>query len=81
MAFVADDEPPSIDELRQFQTDGRAWVWADAGDRPIASLLARVVDGEGAPRAGVRAPRLRGPPGRGRPRSGPVAAGGMRLEL
>ena len=45
MAFVAEDEPPSIDELREFQAGGRAWVWADAADRPVAYLVARVVDG------------------------------------
>jgi GNAT superfamily N-acetyltransferase len=45
MAFVAEDEPPSVDELRRFQADGRAWVWADAGDRPVGYLVARMVDG------------------------------------
>lgn len=45
MAFVAEDEPPSIATLRAFQRDARAWVHADAGDRPVAYLLAGIVDG------------------------------------
>ncbi|MEU8414781.1 GNAT family N-acetyltransferase [Amycolatopsis japonica] len=46
MAAIADDDPPSIADLAAFQRDGRAWVW-DAGDGPVAYLLAEVVDGHG----------------------------------
>lgn len=45
MAFVADDEPPSIETLSEFANDGRAWVATDDNDRPVAYLLAEVVDG------------------------------------
>lgn len=45
MSLVAEDEPPPVATLREFQRDGRAWVWADAGDRPVAYLIAAVVDG------------------------------------
>lgn len=33
-------------ELATFADDGRAWVFADADDRPVAYLLVDVVDGE-----------------------------------
>ncbi|RSM72028.1 GNAT family N-acetyltransferase [Amycolatopsis sp. WAC 01375] len=46
MAAIADDDPPSIADLTAFQRDGRAWV-QDAGDGPVAYLLAEVVDGHG----------------------------------
>ncbi len=29
MDVVADDEPPSVTKLSEFQADGRAWVWTD----------------------------------------------------
>jgi GNAT superfamily N-acetyltransferase len=45
MAFVAEDEPFSTETLTEFVRDGRAWVCADADDRPVAYLLAEVVDG------------------------------------
>lgn len=44
MSFVADDDPPSIDALREFVGAGRAWVGTDDTDRPVAYLLADVVD-------------------------------------
>lgn len=44
MAAVADDEPPTVDELATYQTDGRAWVYVDE-NRPVAYLLVAVVDG------------------------------------
>ncbi|MGY2128681.1 GNAT family N-acetyltransferase [Blastococcus sp. SYSU DS0617] len=44
MDLVADDEPPSLDALREYGEAGRAWVRTDAGDRPVAYLLADVVD-------------------------------------
>ncbi|MGK8508930.1 GNAT family N-acetyltransferase [Nocardia asiatica] len=44
MTAVADDEPPPLPTLREFQRAGRAWVWTD-DDVPIAYLLLVVVDG------------------------------------
>lgn len=46
MAFVAEDEPPSIEMLRTFQQAGRAWVSVDQHDRPVAYLIAELVDGD-----------------------------------
>jgi GNAT superfamily N-acetyltransferase len=45
MHLVADDEPFPLESLRQYADAGRAWVRADADDRPVAYLLADVVDG------------------------------------
>jgi GNAT superfamily N-acetyltransferase len=45
MSFVADDEPPSAETLREFQLDSRLWVRVDACDRPVAYLMGAVVDG------------------------------------
>ncbi|RBO88455.1 GNAT family N-acetyltransferase [Nocardia puris] len=45
MRTVADDEPPSLETLREFQRAGRAWVYADAADEPVAYLVAGLVDG------------------------------------
>ena len=44
MTEVADDDPPSIDVLMEFASDGRAWVCTDSADRPVAYLLADLVD-------------------------------------
>ena len=44
MDAVADDEPLPVDALFAFQRDGRAWVAVDEDDRPVAYLLAAVVD-------------------------------------
>ena len=44
MHEVADDEPQTITELVAYQVGGRAWVAVDAADRPIAYLLASMVD-------------------------------------
>jgi GNAT superfamily N-acetyltransferase len=46
MTLVAEDEPPSLDDLRTHARSGRAWVCTDGG-RPVAYLLADVVDGCG----------------------------------
>ncbi|EMD29728.1 GNAT family N-acetyltransferase [Amycolatopsis azurea] len=46
MAAIADDDPPSIEDLTNFRDAGRAWVY-DPGDGPVAYLLAEVVDGHG----------------------------------
>ncbi len=45
MADVADDEPPPLDALARHQRAGLAWVATDAGDQPIAYLVAELVDG------------------------------------
>ncbi|MGY1805156.1 GNAT family N-acetyltransferase [Blastococcus sp. SYSU D00922] len=45
MHLVADDEPPSLDTLQGYADAGRAWVRTDDEDRPVAYLLADVVDG------------------------------------
>ena len=45
MAAIADDDPGSVAELAVYQEDGRAWVSVDDGDRPVAYLVAEVVDG------------------------------------
>ena len=44
MAAIADDDPGTVAELAVYQSDGRAWVSADSGDRPVAYLVAEVVD-------------------------------------
>jgi GNAT superfamily N-acetyltransferase len=46
MDAVADDDPGTVAELATFAGDGRAWVFADAADRPVAYLLVDVVDGD-----------------------------------
>lgn len=45
MAAIADDDPGSVAELAVYQSDGLAWVSVDDGDRPVAYLVAEVVDG------------------------------------
>jgi GNAT superfamily N-acetyltransferase len=45
MDLVAEDDPPTIATLAEFQRAGRAWVRTDQDDRPVAYLLADVVDG------------------------------------
>ncbi|HEY7048891.1 MAG TPA: GNAT family N-acetyltransferase [Jatrophihabitantaceae bacterium] len=47
MRFVGEMEPTSLDDLRRVQRDGRAWVFVDADDRPVAFMLADAVDGRG----------------------------------
>ncbi|MGH2909630.1 MAG: GNAT family N-acetyltransferase [Solirubrobacteraceae bacterium] len=44
MDAVADDEPLSLEALRAFQSDGRAWVYVDGADAPLAYLLVEVID-------------------------------------
>jgi GNAT superfamily N-acetyltransferase len=46
MPEVARDEPFAISELLAHLEAGHAWVACDDDDRPIAYLLAEVVDGE-----------------------------------
>lgn len=45
MADIANDEPPSLPELRRYLAAGMAWVSVDAADRPVAYLIADMVDG------------------------------------
>ncbi|GAA2251722.1 MULTISPECIES: GNAT family N-acetyltransferase [Kitasatospora] len=45
MPEIAEDEPPSIEELARYQRAGLAWVSADADDHPVAYLIAEPVDG------------------------------------
>ncbi|GLY05965.1 GNAT family N-acetyltransferase [Actinoplanes sp. NBRC 101535] len=45
MDAVARDEPLPVDELSEYQRDGRAWVAVDAADRPVAYAIAKWVDG------------------------------------
>lgn len=42
---IADDEPPSLDELARHQRAGLAWVATDGADAPVAYLIADRVDG------------------------------------
>lgn len=44
MAFVAEDEPATVETLLSYVREGRAWV-ATEDDRPVAYLIAEVVDG------------------------------------
>ena len=44
MASIADEEPPRTNDLLAYQHAGRAWVATDDVDRPIAYLVADVVD-------------------------------------
>lgn len=45
MDVVADDEPPSVEELASFASEGRAFVAVDPDDRPVGYLLLEPVDG------------------------------------
>ncbi|MFI6808315.1 GNAT family N-acetyltransferase [Streptomyces luteogriseus] len=45
MPEIADDEPPTLDELERYRRAGRCWVAVDEGDLPAAYLLAEPVDG------------------------------------
>ncbi|MER6444185.1 GNAT family N-acetyltransferase [Streptomyces venezuelae] len=45
MPEIADDEPPTLDELAAFQRAGLAWVSVDGAGTPGAYLIAGRVDG------------------------------------
>lgn len=45
MAGVADDEPPPMNQLLNYQGAGRAWVAGDELNRPVAYILVDIVDG------------------------------------
>lgn len=42
---IAAAEPPPLVHLETFRVEGRAWVACDACDRPVAYLVALVLDG------------------------------------
>jgi GNAT superfamily N-acetyltransferase len=44
MREIADDEPLSLEELAGYQAGGRAWVAEDVAGRPVAYLIADLVD-------------------------------------
>jgi hypothetical protein len=44
MPEIAEDEPFSVEELAWYRKDGHAWVAVDAGDVPVAYLIADLVD-------------------------------------
>jgi len=46
MQVVADDEPPTIEELETYRAAGSLWV-ARTGDQPVGYALADTVDGHG----------------------------------
>lgn len=43
MDAIADDAPPSLEDLAGYQSDGRAWVAADASGLPVGYLLIEVL--------------------------------------
>ncbi|MEJ5946963.1 GNAT family N-acetyltransferase [Pseudokineococcus basanitobsidens] len=45
MDAIAEDDPPSLEELADYQRNGRAWVSVDDRDVPVGYLLIDVVDG------------------------------------
>src|SRR5262249_50159941 len=45
VGLVPDDDPGSVEELLPYHADGRAYVWADEDDRPVAYILLDFVDG------------------------------------
>ncbi|WP_330253209.1 GNAT family N-acetyltransferase [Nocardia sp. NBC_00565] len=45
MTVVADDDPPPLETLREFQQAGRAWIYPDAAGHPIGYLILGIVDG------------------------------------
>lgn len=45
MGAIAEDDPPSLEELADYQRGGRAWVSVDDRDVPVGYLLVDVVDG------------------------------------
>ncbi len=45
MDLVADADPGSVEELAPYAQGGRAFVAADAGDRPVGYLLIDLIDG------------------------------------
>ncbi|MEV7193779.1 GNAT family N-acetyltransferase [Streptomyces sp. NPDC093510] len=48
MAAIADDEPPTVEELERFRRAGRAWAAVDEGGAPLAYLIAEPLPDAGA---------------------------------
>lgn len=46
MRLIADDPPPPVATFAAYRDNGRVWVATDADDRPVAFVLADVVDGD-----------------------------------
>lgn len=44
MADIANDEPPSLAELQRYRETRMAWVSVDGEDRPVAYMIAEMVD-------------------------------------
>jgi GNAT superfamily N-acetyltransferase len=44
MDAIANDDPPSTDDLTEYIDGGRAWVAADEDDRPVAYVLVDVIE-------------------------------------
>lgn len=42
---VADDEPPSVESLVSYISEGRAWTAVDESDHPVGYILVAIVDG------------------------------------
>lgn len=45
MDAIADDEPPSIDNLAAYAASGRAWAAADSTDEPVGYIIVDELDG------------------------------------
>lgn len=45
MPEIAEEEPLPVGELVWYQRAGRIWVEVDRSDRPVAYLIADLVDG------------------------------------
>jgi GNAT superfamily N-acetyltransferase len=45
MSYISDHDPPSLDRLEGYRQAGRAWVATTGDDRPVAYLIADVLDG------------------------------------
>ena len=46
MSSIADDEPPTVEELERHRAAGLAWVAVDRHDRAVAYLIAEPLDGD-----------------------------------
>lgn len=46
LRIIADDPPPPVSTLAGYRDAGRAWVATDEHDRPVAFLIADIVDGD-----------------------------------
>ena len=44
MPVIAEDEPASVEELREYADRGHAWILADETDQPIGYVLVDIID-------------------------------------